>query len=326
MARSRDLSKVLSSSTALATDAEIAATSFYAGKNKIINGDFGIWQRGTSSTSLNGFIADRWRNFWDGNGTFTVSQQSFSPGAAPVSGYESQFFQRIALNTTGTTTYYQTIQQIEDVRVLANQTATLSFWAKANTNTTLTTYIEQNFGSGGSSTVLVGANNFSLTTSWQRFNVTVSMPSISGKTIGTSSFLQITFRSFSIAASAFIDLWGVQFEPGSTATVFVPAGGGSQQAELALCQRYYEVMYMGNSVTANNDGGFQSYFGLFKVTKRTSPTYTASDSSSNMAQVGLVNLTFSGDAERFNVATSRSESGGVARTLSGFNLRASAEF
>ncbi len=37
-----------------------------------------------------------------------------------------------------------------------------------------------------------------------------------------------------------VDLWGIQLEAGSVATPFVPAGGGAQQAELALCQRYYQ--------------------------------------------------------------------------------------
>ena len=50
--------------------------NFAAGKNKVINGDFGIWQRGTSFSSINGiYTADRWIGAT--NKTVTISQQTF---------------------------------------------------------------------------------------------------------------------------------------------------------------------------------------------------------------------------------------------------------
>ena len=75
--------------------------TFFAGKNKIINGDFGIWQRGTSfSNPSNGaYTADRWAIGHNGTGaTRTISQQSFAAGTAPVSGYEGSFFYRYAIS------------------------------------------------------------------------------------------------------------------------------------------------------------------------------------------------------------------------------------
>jgi hypothetical protein len=106
--------------------------NFAAGKNKMLNGDFRIWQRGTSFTPTNGsFTADRWQNYFDGSGaTRTYSQQTFTPGTAPVAGYESAFFLRLNQSVAGTSgTFNECNQSVEDVRTLAGQTATLSFWA-----------------------------------------------------------------------------------------------------------------------------------------------------------------------------------------------------
>jgi hypothetical protein len=254
MARSRDISKVLSSNTTLATDAEVAATyltqsnSIFAGKNKIINGDFGIWQRGTSftNTANAGYTADRWQTNVGTGGTIVTSQQSFTPGTAPVAGYEAPFFLRLNRSTTGSGTSYF-VQRIEDVRTFAGQTVTLSFWAKASSAYTFDSgdiYSYRNYGTGGSTAEGVGTfGAATLSTSWQRFSLTLNIPSVSGKTIGASSYLEIAF-SFPTSKSTFtIDIWGVQVEAGSIATPFVPTGGGSQQAELSLCQRYYEKSY-----------------------------------------------------------------------------------
>jgi len=65
--------------------------------NAIINGAFDIWQRGTSF-SASGYTADRWSSdFVTGAGT--ISQQAFTPGAAPVTGYEGTYFLRRSVTT-----------------------------------------------------------------------------------------------------------------------------------------------------------------------------------------------------------------------------------
>ena len=217
-------------------------SNFAAGKNAIINGAFNVWQRGTSISLSNGvetYVADRYiavTNF--ASGTATYSQQTFTPGAAPVSGYESQYFGR--LNCSSAVTLWALRQRIEDVRTFAGQTITFSFWIKASAaNASTTIEILQNFGSGGSGSTSVTATGPSVTTSWQRFSVTVANPSISGKTIGTGSYLQATVYSNSgLTASMTVDTWGWQVEQGSVATAFQTATG-TLQGELAACQRYY---------------------------------------------------------------------------------------
>jgi hypothetical protein len=220
-----------------------------AGKNKIINGDFGIWQRGTSFTlGAQAYTADRFRGFRDGNGTVTLTRETFTPGAAPVAGYESTYFAQLACSSVGTTAYYELNQNIEDVRTFAGQTVTISFYAKLSAGSVSAPYVRlnQNFGSGGSATVTGSNQLFTPTGSWARYSATVTLPSISGKTIGTSSYLQLQFILPTGAATSTMQIWGVQAEYGAKMTPFQTASGGSPQAELALCQRYY-VRYGGNN-------------------------------------------------------------------------------
>jgi hypothetical protein len=217
---------------------------FTAGKNIVLNGDFRIWQRGTSFSSVadNSYTADRFKINFNGTGVRTVSQQTFTPGTAPVAGYEGRFFCRINQTTAGTGGSYQIFQQpVEDVRNFAGQTVTLSFWAKADSSRTITAQVNQYFGTGGSpsATVTNDSGNLSLTTSWQRFSYTVALASISGKTIGTdnNSYLQVQW-TLPYNTTFTIDFWGVQLEANSTATTFQTATG-TIQGELAACQRYY---------------------------------------------------------------------------------------
>jgi hypothetical protein len=136
-------------------------------------------------------------------------------------------------------TYASLQQKIEDVRTFAGQTVTLSFWGKIDTGTlSVGTVFEQNFGSGGSTAVYTYGSNVTLTTSWTRFTTTVAIPSITGKTIGTSSFLNIYPFNATTAAAITFDIWGVQVEAASTASNFQTATG-TKQGELAACQRYY---------------------------------------------------------------------------------------
>ena len=96
-------------------------SGYAAGKNKIINGDFGIWQRGTSfSNPSNGtYTADRWFVELDGTGyTRTISQQTFTPGTAPVSGYEGTYYFRWNNSVAGTGNTINALStRLEDIRL-----------------------------------------------------------------------------------------------------------------------------------------------------------------------------------------------------------------
>jgi hypothetical protein len=216
--------------------------NYAAGKNKILNSDYSIWQRGTTFTNpgnTGSYTADRYVIAVNAATTsHTVSQQSFTPGAAPVAGYEAQYFYRSLITTPGSCTVLNIQNRIEDVRTFAGQTVTFSFFAKADTTRAVSVDYYQTFGSGGSGTVaatLLASTN--LTTGWVRYSATVTLPSISGKTIGTGSYLGIVINQ-TVTAGSTLDIWGLQLEAANTATAFQTATG-TLQGELAACQRYY---------------------------------------------------------------------------------------
>jgi predicted secreted protein len=225
---------------------------YAAGKNKIINGDFRINQRAFTSTTTTGtYGMDRWRFVYSG-GTTTFSTEAFTPGAAPVAGYEGTNYARLV--TTGQSVSADRAflsQRIESVRTFANQTVTFSLWAKAASGTPkINLTISQFFGTGGSPSTAVTTESTAQTisTSWVRYSFTVAVPSISGKTLGTAGDDHISFNiyvsdggSYSTLVGAqnnTFDIWGVQAEAGSVATAFQTATG-TIQGELAACQRYY---------------------------------------------------------------------------------------
>jgi hypothetical protein len=252
---------------------------YAAGKNKIINGDFGVWQRGTSFTpsAAWNYNADRFAMYCAGSGhTPVVSRQTFTPGTAPVAGYEGLYFWRYSQAAAGSgNTTNNVAQRIENVQTYAGQQVTISFWGKADAARTVTSEFYQEFGSGGSAGVTTSIGSHSFTTSWQRFTATVTVPSISGKTIGTNSYLTLQFILPTGVAQT-IDFWGVQVEAGSTATAFQTATG-TIQGELAACQRYYMRTSNGN-VYGNYSSGLaysttNSYSPVrLPVTMRTIPT------------------------------------------------------
>jgi hypothetical protein len=208
-----------------------------AGKNKIINGDFGIWQRGTSfNPAATGFFmfADRFRSYTYSASATTATQQAFTAGTAPVAGYEGTYFGRVV--STNSFAYFS-YNGIENVRTFAGQPVTLSYYAKSASAQTLSEVaVVQYFGGGGSASVNALLTTQAITTSWTRYSHTFTMPSISGKTITTNDSVTINIKG---AINNALDMWGFQLEYGSKATPFQTASGGSPQAELAMCQRYY---------------------------------------------------------------------------------------
>jgi hypothetical protein len=272
--------------------------NYAAGKNKIINGDFNIWQRGTTFTNLatNACTSDRWA-VTSVNSTVDVAQSSFTAGAAPVAGYESQFFASVTADATDSDCRLQ--QRIENVRTFAGQTITVSFYAKSSITTDALRFVrvQQNFGATGSPSAVVNNDSSAVTLSsaWTRYSFTFNVASISGKTITNGDFLGIIFGLKASTAQT-LDLWGVQVEAGSVATAFQTATG-TLQGELAACQRYFQKSYLQSTApgTATTDGVIWNWVGTagtgtlgtsvkLPVTMRIAPTLTIYDGSGNSAK------------------------------------------
>lgn len=205
--------------------------------NAIINGAFDIWQRGTSvNAGVFTYVSDRWATVaTHSGGTVTYTKQTFTPGSSPIAGVPN-YIRMTATSPTGASAnaFYQ---RIEDVNTFAGQTVTLSFYAKADASRSIFLNPFQDFGSGGSSQVGITGTTFSATTSMQRFTYTFAVPSITGKTVGNSSYLGIELQ-FPVNTTSTIEITGVQLEAGSTATAF-KRNASNIQGELAACQRYY---------------------------------------------------------------------------------------
>jgi hypothetical protein len=240
-----------SGSVSLAFDqANYGGGQWAAGKNRIINGDFGINQRSFVSTTSNGVYGFDRFVLRTNDALCTYSAQTFTPGAAPVAGYEStNYAQLVTSGQTAANTLSILRTLIEDVRTYAGQTVTVSFWVKANSGTPkVNVSITQLFGTGGSAGVETISTPQTISTSWARYSFTIALPSISGKTIGTgqvalslSLFVSTGTDYPAIAVgiqSNTFDFWGVQLEAGSVATAFQTATG-TIQGELSAAQRYY---------------------------------------------------------------------------------------
>lgn len=256
-------------------------------KNKLINGGFDIWQRGTSQTGTSYGSDDRWLNHHAGSSK-TNSRITFSTSTS-VPGYPIYYCRVVATTASGAGDNVQKEQRIESVRTLAGQTATLSFWAKADAAKDIAVEFGQSFGTGGSpSSIITGieVTTFPLTTIWAKYTATVDIPSIAGKTIGTDGNDYLSVRFWFDAGSDFdsrtnslgnqsgtFELAQIQLELGEVATPFEQRDIAG--LELALCQRYYETGSSFRRVYYQYSASYRQMTGVdFRVSKRGTPTIT----------------------------------------------------
>ena len=217
----------------------LEGAQYAAGVNRVLNGNFSVWQRGAGSFTTEGYTADRWRMALSG-ATASVTRQSFTVGQTDVPGNPNYFF-RLAVTTGDNACRAE--NYIEDATTFAGQIITISFYAKGTNPSlgNLEVILRQEFGGGGSAAVSTTAGTIVLTSSWQRFTKTITVPSVSGKTIGTNSSIVLDIRQPAAdtgTAAWTLDLANVQIEVGSTASPFQTATG-TLSGELAACQRYY---------------------------------------------------------------------------------------
>jgi len=271
------------SATALATQQSIKAyvdtqdtlytnTNIGMARQAIINGNFDVWQRGTSvalADATTTFLADRWKEYPDKNSgtlpTLTRSRQILTSGDISNAFY----YTRLATNGAGTSlgnssthNYFQTIEN--GVRNLCglNKTVTVSFWARSDiANKKLGLYLFQNYGSGGSPTSneTINGTKWTLTSTWTEYTHTFTTNTLVGKTFGTANddSIYLLFKYMwgssnatvvgdtvaeTYVGSGNIDIAQVQLCAGSVALPFQPK---SYEDELRACQRYYQLVGKG---------------------------------------------------------------------------------
>lgn len=249
----------------------------YGGQNRnyLINGNFDVWQRGVSQTSHGYGSDDRWHNQNVGS-TKVHSIQTFTMGQTTVPGIPRHFSRTVVTSVAGAGNYVAKQQAIERVETLAGKTITLTFWAKADASKPMSFDFFQFFGSGGSPSTLVqgiGATKVNLTTSWQKFSRTVSIPSVSGKTLGTSNTDSLVCRFWFDAGSSHnantvslgqqsgtFDLAHVSIVEGDATNEDDPFPHRSLDVEYALCYRYFRVFALRGTWNA---GAVDHYFSFY---------------------------------------------------------------
>jgi hypothetical protein len=253
-------------------------------RNFLINGNFDIWQRGTSfspAASSITYAADRWRIYLNASAGATITQQAIDLTDAsrpPGASYAMQ------VAVAAANTYMEIQQPIESVQTLAGQTATLSFYAKTTAGTQqIRPALVQHFGSGGtpSADASTVGSYVTLTTGWQKFSQTFNVPAVTGATLGTNGDDDLLLAlQMNAASSPPIQVARVQLEAGSTANSFEYRTLGK---ELFLCQRFYEIFNRASAAYTTpyiTSGGVYRQPWIFRVAKRTTPTVTVSDAGS----------------------------------------------
>ena len=209
-------------------------------KNTIINGNFDVWQRGTSiSGNQHTYGADRWQGYGYSGSSMTMSRQTFS--AAEQEKFGSRYYCRI----TETNDRCWFTQLIEDPIQFIGNFVTVSFWAKTSDLVGVEMQIEFRFYDAAANKVYSADSYQSYTpefdevytSEWKKYTYTVYVPptsSWSGTTTDTEVRLTVTTPNSNPGS---IDFANVQVELGKNATEFEHRSYGE---ELALCQRYYQ--------------------------------------------------------------------------------------
>jgi hypothetical protein len=281
--------------------------------NPVINSAFQVWQRGTSIAIGAGvYTADRWFAYRAVTGS-TVSRQATNDTTnLPFIQYCARV-QRDSGNTStsaiAVTNSFESINSIP----YAGRTVTLSFYARAGANfsqasNTLTfalaagTGTDQNLMFFYTGQTSVASTNAVLTTTWQRFTVSGTVP-----TNATEIGVRVgDWNPVGTAGAAdFFEVTGVQIDLGSVALPF-RTYAGTIQGELAACQRYYTTW---NSPVGTTDAGIGTGFASsttsariyipLPVRMRTTPTtldWTASGLALNEITAGYAvsSLVFQG--------------------------------
>jgi hypothetical protein len=250
--------------------------------NKVKNGNFTIWQRGSSFTNAvtaqGAYTADCWQAY----------RTTFAPGytASLQAGSTSSGFAILMQRTNGDTSpaplFIGTSFETINVQQWAGKTHNLSFRAIANgafngqNITALVSFgtgTDGNASGGPTGTTSSASSSFAMTGAFQTFNFSFAIPAIATQ-------MMITFSvspTGTAGANDFFKLERVQLTEGASILPFEERDVG---VELFLCKRYYRILA---AVADYGYGGIGQLMGYTTTYEdmRTAPSVT----------IGAVNYT-----------------------------------
>lgn len=249
-------------------------------RNRILNPKFEVWQGGSSLSGLasEADIADGWHFSHDGSGATVNALQGdallyLSDSVLNAGNRNYCSIQATVAGTGGT--YRQLKSFVENVGTLASKTVVVGAWARADTSRNMTVLLAQKMGTGGSpsSDVSTSVGTWALTSSWQWFQGSTTLPSISGKTLGSSgnNSLWLVF-GLPLNTTLTVELADVQLMEGTTLP-YAMAEPRTYAEALRRCQRYRTKIPLG-LVGAASSSTTVSIAGRLPVPMFTTPSVT----------------------------------------------------
>lgn len=239
-------------------------------RNRLMNGNFRIAQRGTSGVVNSGYTLDRWRLYSGG----TALNWYQSAGVTP--GKQNNNFLQISGAVGNTATTLLQRLEAQDSQDLAGKTVTVSFWLYQTTGSNMTPVVGVRYAAAGTDNFSTTSARVSAptqvvpTASWVRCTASLVVPTAAT----TGLELSIDLTAISSGQAAFI--CDVQMELGATATTFETL---PLQLELAMCQRYFLSLSAGTLSAQGTAGGAGWYVSggdcFLPVRMRATPTVVA---------------------------------------------------
>ena len=263
----------------LANDGTCTAniTNNLSNRNKIINGDFIVHQRGGTLTASGAtYTLDRWRAYITGSssGGYTVEQSTSSYPQTNLSGVKDNFKASVLITVTSAGSASSDNNVKFQQRIEGNNVSDLAFGTAAAKKVTVSFYVKCSITGTFGISLINGSHNRSnvqtytvnSASTWERKTITFDGDTSGSWDFGTGTGMQLMFDlgSGSVKHASSTGTWlsgeyhgtssstklvhtngatlqfaGVQLEAGSIATDFEHRSYGQ---ELELCERYYQLI------------------------------------------------------------------------------------
>lgn len=302
------LTTTASTNVTLPTSGTLAATTQLNSGNIIRNGNFDLWQRGTSFTmntaNAGQFWMDGFRNGSPSTGVAGVTQNTSVPTVAQ-SAYASRYSVRLAVATADASIsaaerydFYQTVEGQDYAQIVGRQ-VTLSFWVKSKIKTGIHCVAFHAIGENG---YYVAEYTINSADTWEKKTITLTLNPTGTPVLDNTAALRIMWA---LAAGSnyqgTASTWGsgntisatsnqvngfdstlnefyitqVMLNTGSVAQTFARSGI-SIDSEVQRAQRYYEKSYALDTMpgTATTNGAHNVHSISSAATRVTIPFAT----------------------------------------------------